>query len=304
MPRQTVRALDERTQLDELLSDLLHDQSFSSLSSPSQQDAKTVTTTTRTFTSYSTTDSSPGQNVSIQRAEVTYKLPGQREEKHHYMITPGVEQITPGVEQEPSVRKPGIPKNAFSYTSPRSPTSPSSEMMETEVIRGTESMPHLQHGLTQTQHGLTQTQHGLIQTQHGLAQPQHGLTQTLPYSKTEFEKKYETQSYSYHTLDGTQVRPDSDMSASWLAAQQEKLRAKQDVRSPQEKQLVAELRSAQNKYYTRRTQSEAEEQAVMDTYRQPIQNGPVSPSQVIVFYNLVNCLYHRYQTILNSSHHM
>ncbi|XP_041374710.1 tensin-1-like isoform X3 [Gigantopelta aegis] len=253
MPRQTVKALDERTQLDELLSDLLHDQSFSSLSSPSQQDAKTVTTTTRTFTSYSTTDSSPGQNVSIQRAEVVYKLPGQQEEKHHYMITPGIEPETT------SGRKPGIPKNAFSYTSPISPTSPSSEMMETEVVRGTESMPHLQ------------------------SSQMHGLTQTLPYNRSEFDNRYETHSYSYHTMDGTQMRPDSDMSASWLAQQQEKLRAKQVVRSPQEKQLVAELRSVQNKYYTRRTQNEAEEQAVMDTYnQQPIQNGPVSPTQMMI----------------------
>jgi hypothetical protein len=48
----------------------------------------------------------------------------------------------------------------------------------------------------------------------------------------------------------------------------------------QEKQLVDELRSAQNKYFTKRAQNEAEEQAVMNSFQNtsppPMSNGPTS----------------------------
>ncbi|XP_071112259.1 tensin-3-like isoform X3 [Haliotis cracherodii] len=248
MPKQTVKALDERTQLDELLSDLLQDQVFvsSSPTSPKDASASTITTTTRTFTTYNTIDSnqrSPNQNVSIQRAEVTYKVPGAKEEKHHYTITAGGEQ---------DLRKPGVPKNAFSYTA----TSPTIEgktvqPLEKELIRNAENMPRMQ------------------------SPP--GRVHTLPY-RTDYENKYNE--YSYHTLDGSSLQQREVDNASWLQQQQEKLRAKKEVRSPQERQLVSELRSAQNKYYTRRTQNEAEEQAVMETYKTPVANGPVSPTNV------------------------
>lgn len=76
--------------------------------------------------------------------------------------------------------------------------------------------------------------------------------------RTEYEQKLDTSSpsYSYNSLDGD--------TNSWLAQQQQKLKNFKEGRdssgrTEQEKKLVNELRFAQNKYYTRRTQSEEEE---------------------------------------------
>ncbi|GFR95587.1 tensin-1-like isoform X8 [Elysia marginata] len=81
---------------------------------------------------------------------------------------------------------------------------------------------------------------------------------------------------------------DSDANA-WLAAQQQKLKNFKEGRDAsgrtlQEKNLVNELKFAQNKYYTRRTDTEQEERSVMDQYgrqhqHQQYLNGPVSPPQ-------------------------
>ncbi|GFN99936.1 tensin, partial [Plakobranchus ocellatus] len=81
---------------------------------------------------------------------------------------------------------------------------------------------------------------------------------------------------------------DSDANA-WLAAQQQKLKNFKEGRDAsgrtvQEKNLVNELKFAQNKYYTRRTDLEEEERSVMDQYGrqhnyQQHLNGPLSPPQ-------------------------
>ncbi|XP_052079091.1 uncharacterized protein LOC127717479 isoform X13 [Mytilus californianus] len=103
-------------------------------------------------------------------------------------------------------------------------------------------------------------------------------TTTLPYSvRTDYEHQNGDQ-FSYS-------RSDSDNS-SWLQQQQQKLRERKDSKSEerqqQEKQLVDELRSAQNKYFTKRAQNEADEQAVMTSFQQnmspppTMSNGPTT----------------------------
>lgn len=83
--------------------------------------AKTVTTTTRTYTSYSSTDAHRNPDrVLIQRAEVSYKVPGQGEVKDHYTIAADPSQMldTSPSRPPPSQYHPkGVPNNAFSYTS-------------------------------------------------------------------------------------------------------------------------------------------------------------------------------------------
>jgi hypothetical protein len=55
---------------------------------------------------------------------------------------------------------------------------------------------------------------------------------------------------------------------AWLEQQQQKLtmRRRSRERTPQERQLVKELQSAQDKLLSKRAQSNAEEQAILDTY--------------------------------------
>ena len=273
VPRQQVSVpppLDERSQLDELLSDLLSDQvivtSPTSPRSPAgprsprsppgpaspQQDmmsgAKTVTTTTHTYSTYTGTDSAAGRShptdkVLIQRAEVTYKVPGQGEERHHYTIAG----------EPPELEKPRVPKGAFTYT----PASPS----QADQSRTFQS---LERDMNRTEHV------------SGLQQSPPARTHTLPY-RADYENRYNaSETQHYNTLDSDQT--------SWLQQQQQKLQRMRDGRdasgrTEQEKQLVQELRFAQNRYYKQRAHSEAEEQAVMESYRQaPVHNGPITPA--------------------------
>ena len=107
-PRSAKVALDEQTQLDQILSDLLNDQAYvSQKSSPGTRSFKTVEEHT-----------SPEGNVVVQRGDVTYKVPEMRNEKHYTVKN-----------ESRSTEEKYKPVNAFSYTpnSPppvRSPTSP------------------------------------------------------------------------------------------------------------------------------------------------------------------------------------
>lgn len=101
-------------------------------------------------------------------------------------------------------------------------------------------------------------------------------TTTLPYNvRTDYDHQNGDQ-FSYSRSDAE--------NSSWLQQQQQKLRERKDSKSEerqqQEKQLVDELKSAQNKYFTKRAQNEAEEQAVMNSFQNtsppPMSNGPTS----------------------------
>ena len=211
--------------------------------------AKTVTTTTHTYSTYTGTDSSAGQGtypadkVLIQRAEVTYKVPGQGEERHHYTIAG----------EPPELEKPRVPKGAFTYT----PTSP--------------SQPDQSRTFQSLERDMNRTEHV-----SGLQQSPPARTHTLPY-RADYENRYNaSETQHYNTLDSDQT--------SWLQQQQQKLQRMRDGRdssgrTEQEKQLVHELKFAQNRYYKQRAHSEAEEQAVMDSYQQPpVHNGPLTPA--------------------------
>ncbi|GFR95590.1 hypothetical protein ElyMa_002697500 [Elysia marginata] len=133
--RKAVQTLEEKTQLDELLNDLLspaeirpsaaspsatspNNNSSSSNSNMLGTSNKTVTTTTRTYTSYNTTDSHRNPDrVLIQRAEVSYKVPGQGEVKDHYTIAADPRDVldTSGVAQSRQGQPKGVPSGAFSY---------------------------------------------------------------------------------------------------------------------------------------------------------------------------------------------
>lgn len=231
LPKQSVKPLDEQTQLDVILSDLLNDQVFvTSPQSPPKSGASTLTKDSRTFRTYDS-KVSPDGKTTYQSAEVTYKMPGGYREERNYTMT----------SKSASDDGKFVPAGAFSYT-----TSP-------ELARKSESQ----------------------------------RTNTLPY-RTDYDNRYHSESsYNYRTLDGQHSLSDSDQTSSWLQQQQSKLRqrkdSKDDKRVEQEKKLVEELRSAQNKYYTKRAQNEAEEQAVMESYKMsppppPLSNGPISPS--------------------------
>ncbi|KAK7111998.1 hypothetical protein V1264_011522 [Littorina saxatilis] len=273
VPRQqaSVPPLNERSELDELLNNLLSDQvivtsptSPQSLPGPrsppgqlspnTMSGAKTVTTTTRTYSTYSGTDSgagrvNPSDKVLIQRAEVTYKVPGQGEERQHYTIAG----------EPPELEKPRVPKGAFTYT----PTSPNS-MSQIDQSR---TFQTLERDMNKSEHVVSHS----LQSQ----QSPPPRMNTLPY-RADYENRYNSlESQQYSTLDSDQ--------ASWLQQQQQKLQRMKDGRdstgrTEQEKQLVQELRSAQNRYYNKRALSEAEEQAMMDSYHQPVHNGPLIPS--------------------------
>ncbi|XP_076459014.1 tensin-3-like isoform X4 [Babylonia areolata] len=261
VPRQkaSVPPQEERSQLDELLSDLLSDQvvvtsprSPHSPSSPQQnmmKSAKTVTTTTHTYHTFSNTDShgggrSPADKVLIQRAEVTYKVPGVGEERQHYTIAG----------EPPDLEKPrGSEEGAFAYTS-----TTSSQVDQSRRFQS------LERDMNRREHVTNVRQ----------SPPAH--TQTLPY-RADYENRYNvSESQHYNTLDSEQ--------ANWLHQQQQKLRQKRDGRdasgrTEQEKQLVSELKFAQHRYHTQKDSSEADERAMMDSYRQPpLQNGPLSAS--------------------------
>ncbi|XP_053386052.1 tensin-3-like isoform X4 [Mercenaria mercenaria] len=111
-PRSGKVALDEQTQLDQILSDLLNDQAFvSQKSSPGTRSFKTVEEHT-----------SPEGNIVVQRGDVTYKVPEVRSEKH-YSVKTESKTITDDKYK---------PVNAFTYTpsspemsrSPQSPKAP------------------------------------------------------------------------------------------------------------------------------------------------------------------------------------
>jgi hypothetical protein len=212
--------------------------------------AKTVTTTTHTYSTYSSTDSGarhPADKVLIQRAEVTYKVPGQGEERHHYTIA--------GEPPEFEKDKPkGVPKGAFSYTSGSS----------TDQSRSFQS---LERDMNRTEHVSVSSSMQQQSPQSPPARAHH-----LPY-RADYENRYGLDTQGYSSLDPEQ--------ASWLQQQQKKLQMMRDGRdssgrTEQEKQLVQELRFAQNRYYKQRAHSEQEERDVMDHYRQP--NGPIAPA--------------------------
>ena len=101
-------ALDEKTQLDQILSDLLNEQAFVSQKSPPG---------TRSFKTVED-HISPEGNVVVQRSDVTYKIPEVRQEKHYTVKTE-----TKTVKEDNSFK----PVNAFSYTPTSSDTSKSFE---------------------------------------------------------------------------------------------------------------------------------------------------------------------------------
>lgn len=111
-PRSGKVALDEQTQLDQILSDLLNDQAFvSQKSPPGTRSFKTVEEHT-----------SPEGNIVVQRGDVTYKVPEMRSEKH-YSVKTETKTVTDDKYK---------PVNAFTYTpsspemvrSPQSPKAP------------------------------------------------------------------------------------------------------------------------------------------------------------------------------------
>ena len=221
--KKSVPPLDEQTQLDLILSDLLNEQAFvSSPTSPKSASGKE----TRTFRTYDT-HTSPGGKTSYQTAEVTYKIPGgYKEEKT---------TVTRSEEKQAYV-----PPNAFSYT-----TSP-------ELARKANSPK----------------------------------TQTLPY-RTDYDNRYNDS--SYRTMESSRSMSPTDTTASWLQEQQHKLRQRKDSKSEmqveQERQLVEELKSAQNKFISQKAQKQQEEKITMDTFNKvsspprvvsPVANGPVT----------------------------
>ena len=121
------KALDEQTQLDQILSDLLNDQAFVSPKSPSGRNYSSETRSFKTVEDHI----SPEGNVVVQRGDVTYRVPEMKEEKH-YSVKSSSHQSK--MEEEKSYK----PVNAFTYTpqspemarsfepirSPRSPGSP------------------------------------------------------------------------------------------------------------------------------------------------------------------------------------
>ncbi|BFZ22154.1 hypothetical protein BsWGS_25192 [Bradybaena similaris] len=287
--RRPVQTIEERTQLDELLSDLLSDQAYvsptqrsprsfqtaaqsqqSSVSpsgtssnitlNPAMSSAKTYSTSNRTYTTYSSADAhrSPDKLL-IQHAEVSYKVPGQGEVKDHYTIAADPTDVLDTSSGRPSqsYHPKGVPTNAFSYTSGISSSQQTSsqraEVVEHEVIR---------------------------------SQPARGLQSppSHPSYRPEYEPKFETTpaSYQYSSLD--------EDTNSWLAQQQQKLKNFKEGRdssgrTEQEKKLVNELRYAQNKYYTRRDHTEEEERVAVDSReRQTLHNGPTSPERVTTSY--------------------
>ncbi|XP_062583905.1 tensin-1-like isoform X3 [Saccostrea cucullata] len=209
--KQSVTPLDEQTQLDDILSNLLNDQVISPKSGSS-----TMSKESRTFRTYET-HTGPDGKPAHQSAEVTYKLPGEVREERHYTVK---------TEKSSS---PYMPTKAFSYT-----TSP-------EMARKFDSPK----------------------------------SNTLPY-KTDYDNRYQSEmsSSSYSTMQNGKTFSDTD---SWLQQQQKKLRDKKDfkddVRVQQEKKLVEELRSAQNRYMTKRAQSEEEASSVKNS---SLSNGPAS----------------------------
>ncbi|RUS91335.1 hypothetical protein EGW08_000949 [Elysia chlorotica] len=270
--RKTVQTLEEKTQLDELLNDLLSPTEARPTAAAASPPAlspnsnnnnmlgasnKTVTTTTRTYTSYNTTDSHRNPDrVLIQRAEVSYKVPGQGEVKDHYTIAADPRDVldTSGVAQSRQVTPKGVPTGAFSYLSGvqsstnihTSQSSQRSNVIEHEVTR-------------------SPAYRGQQASPPPPARPAYRPAEFDIPPPSKYSDSYgsapapppaQPSSNQYSSLD-------SDANA-WLAAQQQKLKnfkEGRDVtgRTVQEKNLVNELKFAQNKYYTRRTDSELEE---------------------------------------------
>ncbi|KAL8566605.1 hypothetical protein ACOMHN_054827 [Nucella lapillus] len=268
-PRQPVQVpaptVDERSQLDDLLSDLLSDQVIASPKSPQQSlsgprsplspasppqqsgGKSMMTTATHSYSSFSSPDgggvrSPPADGVFVQRADMSYRSPGQFEDRQKYSTGGEV----------PDSERSRVPKGAFTYT----PTSPSSQ-------------PDRAHAYQSLERDMSRTDHGLA-----LQQSPPSRTQTLPY-RADYENRYTaSEGQHYNTMDSEQT--------SWLQQQQQKLQRMREGRdasgrTEQEKQLVNELRVAQNRYFRQRAHSDAEEQVVMNTYRQPpMHNGPLS----------------------------
>lgn len=115
-------------------------------------------------------------------------------------------------------------------------------------------------------------------------------THSLPY-RTDYDNRYyNTNESSFNrTMDSSRSMSPSEQTASWLQEQQHKLRQRKDSKDEktvqQERQLVEELKTAQNKYFLKRAHNQAEEQATMDSYHStsspPVANGPVSSSYVV-----------------------
>ncbi|KAK3771203.1 hypothetical protein RRG08_053349 [Elysia crispata] len=265
--RKTVQTLEEKTQLDELLNDLLSPTEVRpSATSPSATSPnsnsnmlgasnKTVTTTTRTYTSYNTTDSHRNPDrVLIQRAEVSYKVPGQGEVKDHYTIAADPRDVldTSGVAQSRQGAPKGVPTGAFSYlTGVQSSTN-------VHTSQSSQRSDVIEHEVTRSP---------AYRTQQASPPPPARPT----YRPAEFEipppSKY-SDSYSSPRSPPSQPQQysslDSDANA-WLVAQQQKLKNFKEGRDVSGRTVQEKNLSMMDQYGRQHHQQHL--------------NGPVSPPQ-------------------------
>lgn len=233
--------IDEQSQLDEILNELLSEQMFEpdpnakvvGSVSPNYGSITRQAGNSRTVLSWDTQNQGP-----TKRAVVTKEIKSHTPNTRSETVTMSKKEFS-----GPQFASPSSSRKPYNYGG-----GPSSMRHETRSETFTES--HRDH------------------VGSPISSPTPSRQNSVPY-----RVDYDNRSMdSFRSLD---YSSDSELPGSWLHQQQQKLRAKREGkdnfvhhRSQQEKQLVSELKNAQTSIKKKRAQSDAEEQAIIDQFMQ------------------------------------
>ena len=271
--QQTRSTAEDQNQLDNLLSDLMQEHVLIDRSKcqgrigtvypdTSVSSSKAITMTTHKWYSQSTSEHSynirrPADNLLIQRAEVTYKAPGQDVERQLYTITgvPSELERSCFVEQNTSYR-------------------PDISRKESDLLTVDCSVD-----MKKRRDGAPNVPSTRVQSPSVCQQPSISPPRCWAYNMP-FRADYESRLAPSTAITGSSE--DCFAGDVWLQRQQDKLHRMRegrgvDGRTEQERKLVKELRSAQDHYYRHRANGEAEEMDAMDKLSQ-CSNLQVAPS--------------------------
>ena len=269
-PHQQRSMIDEQSQLDEILNELLGEQMFQP--DPNARVSGTVAP------NYGSITRQAGNQRTVLSWESAQQGPTKRA-----VVTKEIKSHSPNTKTETVT----VTKKEIS--APRFSPSPTRKHSKDAFSS---------YGTSSTMHSETHSES--VRDRVGspirspISSPTPSRLNTLP-----FRAEYDDRSMdSFRSLD---YSSDSEVPSSWLQQQQQKLRAKRESkesiahRSEQEKRLVMELKNAQTSIKKKRAVNEADEQAVIEQFMQQdqdvfAQNGPAfgvrspSPEKVTTTY--------------------
>lgn len=289
------KKMEEHSQLDEILNELLGDKMFQNIPSPTSTLDKSlanrsvspnygsITThsgNSRTVVSWQTSQSGPTKSMTVTKETVAEPSVNTKVET----FTKRTEELSYG---KPSMVNGSVTRDerdSFSTLGSVHDRTLDSSFSRTESL----NRDHVRSPANQDPM-ISPSSLGRVGSPP-VASP---IPPPRKYTHVPYRVDYENQEAMYseepgynepvHMSSYRGYASDSEEPMSWLERQQIKLRAKREGRTwrnrtEQERQLVTELRTAQTSLARRRAQSEVEENPILDQYSQPDFSTPNGPS--------------------------